>query len=191
MKKLKGLFSIRSIRLLPAAAMTLASVLVFAQFQVNRQLNVGGGPPSVRYASSPYAQRVDQSSAAMLPSQQRYAVMRSGAMPSEVRGAYMRTGPMAPSGAVAYLPSSNPGMSMPQRAVTSGNMVNAQAARSSTAMPGFTMPSAGSVKYTPGPITQSALTPASSLGLAAKAGVPAGQMPYGQNMTGSIRYGSQ
>lgn len=170
--------------------MLVVSALVVAQYQVNRQMNVGGGPPSVRYASSPYAQRVDQSAAAMLPSQQRYAVVRSGALPSEMRMNYAQTGPLAPSGAIAYLPPSSAAYA-PQRSVTSGNVVNAQAARPITPMPGFTNPSAGSVKYAPGPMYQSSLTPSSSLGLAAKGGVPAGQAPYGQSMNGSIRYGSQ
>jgi len=170
--------------------MLAGCALVMAQYQVNRQLNVGGGPPAVRYASSPYAQRVDQSANAMLPSQQRYAVMRSGATPSEIRMNAHQVGPMSPSGARAYLPPSPAGYSGP-RSVTSGNLVNAQSARPSTPMPGFSAPSAGSVKYTPGPMNQSALTPSSSLGLAQKSGLPAGQQPYGQTMTGSIRYGSQ
>lgn len=177
--------SIRIAMLVVPASLLVA--VVFGQYMVNRQLNVGGGPPSVRYASSPYAQRVNQSASAMLPSQQRYAVMRSGALPSEMRMNYNAVGPLAPTGAVAYLPPSPAGY-VPQRSVTSGNMVNPQAIRPSTAMPGMATPNAGSVRYTPGPIRPSTLTPASSLGVAQK-GVPAGQVPYGQTPTGSVRYG--
>lgn len=206
---------------MPIVALLVSSVVVVAQFQVSRQMNVGGGPPSVRYASSsfasapfgsnpyfsnPYASAlygppINRSAPTMLPVQQSYVAMRSGAMPAQVQMNYAQASPMAPSGSINYLPRAavypsqrSAGYSAaypPQQSVPTGNMAYSQPVPPSTMVPHFASPSAGSVKYATGQQYQSSLTPTSSLGLAAKDGVGSGSVPHTQPLTGSIRYGSQ
>lgn len=92
-----------------ALATTLAALVLFAQYQVNRQIYGSAGPSSgsVRYApqylgGSPTAPRT----ANLLPSEARNAYARSGALPSNIRMNYNAVGPLSPTGAIAYIPPS-------------------------------------------------------------------------------------
>ena len=101
--------------MLSLAALLCAAAMVWAQYQVNPQVNrqvntalyATGSKSSIRYASQ-------LNTSVAMRSEVRYAYWKSGALPSDIRMGYAAIGPLAPGGPLSYIPQPGPSY-MPQR----------------------------------------------------------------------------